>query len=190
MLTKILATLGPATDTPEIIKTLVEAGVDVFRLNASHGIQEDHGRRIRIVRQVADEMGAHIGLLLDLQGPKIRLGTFRDGTCTLQSGQRFTITIDPVDGDSDRASTTYKDFARDIKAGNRVLIADGSVELRALDKTATDVICEVVHGGPISDRQGINLPGADVSAASLSKKDISDLRFGLEAGVDFVALSF
>jgi pyruvate kinase len=190
MLTKIVATLGPATDTPELIKSLVTAGVDVFRLNASHGTQEEHGRLIHLVRQVGEELGNHVGILLDLQGPKIRLGTFRNGGCTLQNGQRFAITVDQVDGDCDRASTGYKDFVRDIKAGNRVLIADGTVELRALDKTATDVLCEVIHGGPISDRQGINLPGADVSAGSLSKKDISDLRFGLEAGVDLVALSF
>ena len=190
MLTKIVATLGPATDTPELIRSLIHAGVDVFRLNASHGTQEEHGRRIKIVRQIAQEMGSHIGILLDLQGPKIRLGTFREGGCTLEAGKRFTITTEVGDGDCERASTTYKEFARDIRPGNRVLIADGTVELRAIDKTPTEVICDVLRGGPISDRQGINLPGADVSAASLSKKDISDLRFGLEAGVDLVALSF
>lgn len=190
MLTKIVATLGPATDTPDLIRSLVEAGVDVFRLNASHGTQDEHGRRIKIVRQVAEELGKHIGILLDLQGPKIRLGTFQNGGCTLEEGQRFTITVEPTDGNCQRASTTYKDFARDLKTGNRVLIADGSVELRVVDKAPTEVICDVVRGGAISDRQGINLPGADVSAASLSKKDISDLRFGLEAGIDLVALSF
>lgn len=190
MLTKIVATLGPATDSPEQIRKLIEAGVDVFRLNASHGNQEDHGNRIRWVRQVSEEMGVHIGVLLDLQGPKIRLGTFVNGGCRLETGERFSLTVQAVDGTCERASTTYKDFVRDLKSGNRILLADGAVELRSIDKTDTDVVCEVVRGGPIFDRQGINLPGAEISAASLSKKDISDLRFGLEAGVDMVALSF
>jgi pyruvate kinase len=108
----------------------------------------------------------------------------------LQSGARFTITVQQIEGSAERASTTYKDFVRDLKSGNRVLLADGTVELRAIDKTDTDVLTEVVHGGTVCDRQGINLPGVEISAASLSKKDISDLRFGLEAGIDFVALSF
>jgi pyruvate kinase len=190
MLTKIVATLGPASDTPELIRKLVEAGVDVFRLNASHGTQDEHGRRIEIVRQMASEAGKHVGILLDLQGPKIRLGTFQDGCATLNSGSRFTLTIQSIEGDAERAATTYKDFVRDLRSGNRILLADGTVELRVLDKTATDVITEVVHGGTICDRQGINLPGAEITAPSLSKKDISDLRFGLAAGIDFVALSF
>ncbi len=190
MLTKIVATLGPATDTPEQIRKLVEAGADTFRLNASHVTQEDHARRIRMVREIETEMGQHIGLLLDLQGPKIRLGTFEGGGTTLVSGTQFRITTEPVPGTASRASTTYKDFVGDVVPGNRVLLADGTVELRCIDKTQTDVVCEVIHGGPIFDRQGINLPGVSVSAPSLSKKDISDLRFGLEQGVDMVALSF
>jgi pyruvate kinase len=190
MLTKIVATLGPASDTPEIIRQLIEAGVDVFRMNASHGTQEEHARRLRMVRQIASDMGEHIGVLLDLQGPKIRLGTFQGGCAHLESGARFTLTVQPVEGNAERASTTYKDFVRDLKADNRVLLADGTVELRVVDKTETDVVTQVVHGGMICDRQGINLPGTEVSASSLSKKDIADLRFGLEAGIDFVALSF
>jgi len=125
MLTKIVATLGPATDTPEIIRSLVEAGADVFRLNASHGTQEDHARRIRIVRDVEAAMGIHIGLLLDLQGPKIRLGTFANGGTQVPTGEEFRITTDPVTGTAARASTTYRDFVRDVQAGDRVLLADG-----------------------------------------------------------------
>jgi pyruvate kinase len=189
--TKIVATLGPSTDTPQIARKLLDAGVDVFRLNASHGVQEDHLRRMNMVRELAAETGVRIGILLDLQGPKIRLGTFEDGGCTLETGSQFCITTDQIAaGTCERASTTYKDFVKDVKPGDQVLLADGSVELRVIDRTATDAICEVVSGGRISDRKGINLPGVDVSAASLSKKDIADLRFGLEAGVDFVALSF
>ena len=190
MRTKIVATLGPATDSPESVRKLLEAGVDVFRLNASHGTQQDHGRHIRSVREVSDALGIHAGILLDLQGPKIRLGTFEGGGCELHTGARFRITTEQVNGNCERASTTYKDFVKDVAPGNKVLLADGSVELRVIDKTETDAILEVVSGGSIADRKGINLPGVEVSASSLSKKDISDLRFGLESGIDFVALSF
>jgi pyruvate kinase len=188
--TKIVATLGPSSDSPDIIRKLLDAGVDVFRLNASHGTQEDHGRRIQIARDLADEMGIHVGVLLDLQGPKIRLGAFEGGGCELETGKHFRITVEQITGNCERASTTYKDFVKDVSAGNKVLLADGSVELRVVDKTEKDAVCEVVSGGPISDRKGINLPGVEVSASSLSKKDISDLRFGLEREIDFVALSF
>jgi pyruvate kinase len=188
--TKIVATLGPASDSPDCIRQLLDAGVDVFRLNASHGTQEDHGRRIRLVRELSEEAGVHSGILLDLQGPKIRLGTFEGGGCELRKGSRFCITTEQIVGNSDRASTTYKDFVKDLTIGNRVLLADGSVELRVINKTHTDAVLEVLSGGYVSDRKGINLPGVEVSASSLSKKDISDLRFGLEAGIDFVALSF
>ncbi len=188
--TKILATLGPATDTPEAVRQLIQAGVDVFRLNASHGTQDDHARRMKNVRCVAEEMGVHAGVLMDLQGPKIRLGAFEGGGCMLETKSRFSITTETVLGTSARASTSYKDFVKDVKPGNCVLLADGSVELRVLDKTATDAVCEVISGGPISDRKGINLPGVEVSTPSLTKKDRDDLRFGLELGIDFVAISF
>jgi pyruvate kinase len=188
--TKILATLGPATDTPESVRQLLLAGVDVFRLNASHGTQDDHARRMNNVRCVADEMGIHAGVLMDLQGPKIRLGTFESGGCILETKSRFSITTEQVVGTAQRASTSYKDFVKDVKAGNCVLLADGSVELRVIDKTITDAICEVVSGGPISARKGINLPGVEVSTPSLTKKDREDLRFGLQLGIDFVAISF
>jgi pyruvate kinase len=188
--TKIVATLGPSTDTVESIRKLLEAGVDVFRLNASHGVQEEHARRMVMVREEAAAMGLHIGILLDLQGPKIRLGAFENGGCTLQTGSEFRITTEQIIGTCARASTTYKDFVNDVKPGNQVLLADGSVELKVVSKSTTDAICEVVSGGRISDRKGINLPGVDVSASSMSKKDVADLRFGLEAGIDFIALSF
>ncbi|HYZ87380.1 MAG TPA: pyruvate kinase, partial [Bryobacteraceae bacterium] len=188
--TKILATLGPATDSPEAIRSMLQAGVDVFRLNASHGVQQDHERRIDWVREVAAELNILPGILLDLQGPKIRLGTFENGGCELTTGSRFAITTEQVNGTCERASVSYKEFAKDVKVGDRVLLADGSVELRVVQKTNTDTVCEVVSGGPISDRKGINLPGVDVSSPSLTKKDIADLRWGLQKGIDFVALSF
>ncbi len=188
--TKIVATLGPSTDSEDVLRKLFEAGVDVFRLNASHGTQEDLGRRIKAVRAFAAEYKSHAGILLDLQGPKIRLGTFQNGPVFLLDGAAFTITTQPVEGNAEIASTNYPDFARDVKAGDPVLLADGSVQLRVLSTDGTAVRCLVESGGAISDRKGINLPGVHISTPSLSKKDVSDAHFGVEQGVDFFALSF
>jgi pyruvate kinase len=172
------------------MRSLFEAGVDVFRLNASHGTQEDHARRIKTVRALAAEFKVNSGILFDLQGPKIRLGTFKDGPCLLRDGATFTITTEPVEGNLEIASTNYPDFARDVKAGDAVLLADGSVELRVVESNGIAARCEVVSGGTISDRKGINLPGVQVSSPSLSKKDIADAHFGVQQDVDFFALSF
>ena len=188
--TKIIATLGPATDSVEMISELRGAGVDVFRLNASHGTPEDLTRRIRAVRGVADEIKSPIGVLVDLQGPKIRLGTFDGGRCELKTGSVFKITTEPVAGTGERASTTYADFARDVKPGDRVLLADGAVELRVIDTNGVEARCAVISGGVVGDRKGINLPGVRVSTPSLTRKDMADLQTALEAGIDFVALSF
>ncbi len=188
--TKIVATLGPATDAPGILDQLLAAGVDVFRLNASHGTQAEHAARIAAARTAAAAAGAHAGILLDLQGPKIRLGRIAGGGCTLRAGSVFTITTEPVTGDCDTASTGYARFAEDVQPGDRILLADGTVELRALTSDGVRVRSEVVTGGPISDHKGINLPGVKVSIPSLTEKDLADLHFGLNAGVDLVALSF
>lgn len=188
--TKIVATLGPSTDSEAVMRSLFEAGVDVFRLNASHGSQEDHARRIKKLRELATEFKSNTGILLDLQGPKIRLGTFKDGPCLLSNGSIFTITVDSVDGNSRMASTSYPDFAKDVKAGDSVLLADGSVELRVIESDGTAARCLVINGGMISDRKGINLPGVSVSTPSLSKKDVADAHFAVAQGVDFLALSF
>jgi len=188
--TKIVVTLGPASDSPECIRALLAAGVNVFRLNASHGDQEGHARRIVNVRKIAAEMDIHSAILLDLQGPKIRLGCFTDGGCYLATGSEFSITTTDILGTSAMASTVYEPFARDVRPGDCVKLADGSIELKV---TATDGItarCRVVSGGPIKDKQGINLPGVQVSAPSLTLKDESDLEFGVKSGVDFIALSF
>jgi pyruvate kinase len=188
--TKIVATLGPASDSPAILSSLLEAGVDVFRLNASHGTWEDHARRIDRVRGAAGKAGKHTGILLDLQGPKIRLGKFERGSCILKAGSRFVITTENVLGNDERASTGYAELARDVGPGNRVLLADGAVELRALSTDGKAVTFEVILGGTIGDNKGINLPGVKVSAPSMTGKDLSDLQAGLAAGVDMVALSF
>ena len=188
--TKIVATLGPASTDPQILRSLFDAGVDVFRLNASHGNPPEHQARIAAVRALAAERGVHVGILLDLQGPKIRLGQFENGGCVLETGSQFTIGTEPVLGTCERASTSYPAFARDVKPGDRVLLADGAVELKVLATDGLAARCAVVSGGPVSDRKGINLPGVQVSTPSLTKKDMADLRAGLEAGIDMVALSF
>jgi pyruvate kinase len=172
------------------MRSLFESGVDVFRLNASHGTHDDHARRIKKVRELSAEFKCHAGILLDLQGPKIRLGTFRDGPQYLQDEAVFTITTEAVEGTADIASTSYPDFARDVKPGDAVLLADGALQLRVLDTNGIAARCRVVSGGVISDRKGINLPGVKVSTPSLSKKDVADAHFGVEQGVDFLALSF
>ncbi len=188
--TKIVATLGPSTDSETVLRKLFEAGVDVFRLNVSHGTQEDHARRIQAVRRLATEFKTHSGILLDLQGPKIRLGTFKGGPQFLRPGGTFTITTEAVEGTAEVASTNYPEFARDVKTGDPVLLADGSVELKVVYSDGVAAQCVVINGGVISDRKGINLPGVTVSTPSLSKKDIADAHFGVEQGVDFFALSF
>ena len=188
--TKIVATLGPASDSPAVIRQLLLAGVDVFRLNASHSTQAEHAARIAAIRQVTAELGRPAAIMLDLQGPKIRLGRFADGGCALEPGGIFTITTDPVLGDCHGASTTYPNLASDVKPGDRVLLADGTMELRVLDVSGASVRTEVIAGGRVSDHKGINLPGVAVSLPSLTEKDLADLRFGVAQGIDMVALSF
>jgi len=186
--TKIVATLGPACDS--LLGQLLAAGVDVFRLNASHGTREEHQARIEAVRALARETGTFPAILLDLQGPKIRLGKFETCGCELQTGAEFIITAEPVSGNCERASTGYAKFARDVKPGDRVLLADGAVELRVLATHGVSARMCVVAGGPISDHQGINLPGANLSIPCITEKDLADLQFGIAAGIDMVALSF
>jgi pyruvate kinase len=188
--TKIVATLGPASDTPEQIRRLIEAGADVFRLNASHGTLEEHRRRAAAVRQVASSVGVHAGVLLDLQGPKIRLGEFEGGGCRLETGGRFTLTTEPVLGNAERASMSYGLLPREVRPGDRILLADGAVELRVLSAGATAVYTEVVRGGRIGDRKGINLPRVPLSVPALTPKDLADLDLARDPGVDLVALSF
>jgi pyruvate kinase len=169
---------------------LFDAGVNVFRLNASHGNWDDHCARIHAVREAAASMGVHVGILLDLQGPKIRLGKFKDGKCELKTGSQFVITNEPVVGDTSIAFSTYEPLPREVHPGARVLLNDGAVELEALSTDAKSVTFRVVSGGPIGDHKGINLPGVKLSAPSLTEKDAEDLDRGLDMDVDFVALSF
>ncbi|MEV4316482.1 pyruvate kinase [Actinocrispum sp. NPDC049592] len=187
---KIVCTLGPATSTPERVLELVEAGMDVARMNFSHGSHSDHKQVYDVVRAASDQTGHAVGIMADLQGPKIRLGTFAAGPVEWANGEIVRITVDDVVGTHDRVSTTYKGLARDAKAGDRLLVDDGKVGLVVKSVENQDVICEVTEGGPVSNNKGISLPGMDVSVPAMSEKDIEDLEFALGLGVDFVALSF
>jgi len=187
---KIVCTLGPATATAPQLTELVDAGMDVARLNFSHGARSDHLAQYRTVRQVAAERGRVVGVLADLQGPKIRLGRFAAGPVVWASGEQIVITTAACPGDHDRVSTTYRGLAADLRPGDRLLVDDGKIDLRVLDVAGGDIRCQVVHGGPVSDHKGISLPGVAVSVPPLSGKDIEDLRFALDAGVDMVAMSF
>ncbi|GHH16937.1 pyruvate kinase [Streptomyces rubradiris] len=188
---KIVCTLGPATDSYDRIKALVEAGMDIARFNLSHGTHAEHEERYRRVRKAADETGRSVGILADLQGPKIRLGRFAEGPVLLERGDTFTITVeDGVEGDRHRCGTTYAGLAADVTPGERVLVDDGKVCLEVTEVDGPRVHTRVIEGGVVSDHKGLNLPGVAVSVPALSKKDEDDLRWALRTGFDLVALSF
>jgi len=188
--TKIVATLGPASNNKETIAQLAEAGANVFRLNFSHGSHEDHRQVIEMIREVRKEKNYHLGMLQDLQGPKIRIGLVKDGGVEIKEGQRLVITTEEVEGDAERVSTVYKQIVNDVKPGDTILIDDGNIELKTLEVKTNEVITEVVYGGVLKSRKGINLPDTEVSAPSLTEKDLEDLKFGLSQDIDWVALSF
>jgi pyruvate kinase len=187
---KIVCTLGPATDSYDQIKTLVEAGMDVARLNMSHGSHGDHEDRYRHVRKASDETGRSVGILADLQGPKIRLGRFAEGPVLLERGDEFIITTEDIEGDRHICGTTYKGLAADVSRGERILVDDGRVTLEVTSVEGPRVHTIVIEGGIVSDNKGLNLPGVAVSVPALSEKDIDDLRWALRIGADIVALSF
>ncbi len=187
---KIVATLGPATSTAEAIEGLVAAGMDVARLNLSHGDYADHESVYALVRAASDAAGRGVGILVDLQGPKIRLGRFASGPVLLESGDVFIVTTDDVPGDREKVSTTYAGLPGDVSVGDVVLVDDGRIELRVTKVEGNDVHTVVVEGGRVSDNKGFNLPGVAVSVPALSDKDKADLRWALRTGADMIALSF
>ncbi|HKY57721.1 MAG TPA: pyruvate kinase [Aeromicrobium sp.] len=187
---KIVCTLGPASATYEQIRDLVDAGMNCARINLSHGTHEQHAEAIAHVRRVSEETGKPIAVLADLQGPKIRLGTFPGGPVTLMPGEPFTITTEDVPGTAATCSTTYRGLPGDVEAGDTILIDDGRVRLCVSEVAGPQVTTVVEVGGPVSDHKGINLPGVAVTVPALSGKDVDDLRWALQEGVDFVALSF
>ena len=187
---KIVCTLGPAVESPEKVKELIEAGMNMARLNLSHGSYEEHQGRLDRVRAAAKEAGKAVAVLVDLQGPKIRLARFENGPHELSRGDIFTITTDEVAGTKERVGTTYKGLPGDCKAGDRILIDDGKVTVEVIEVKGSDVITKCIQPGFVSNNKGINLPGVAVSVPAMSEKDENDLRWGLRAGADFIALSF
>ncbi|UYG16428.1 pyruvate kinase [Brachybacterium huguangmaarense] len=187
---KIVCTLGPATNTYEQIRTLIESGMNVARMNLSHGTYDDHEKVYANIRRAAEDLGRNVAVLVDLQGPKIRLGNFADGPHDLAVGDTFVITTDDIQGTKDRVSTTFKGLPGDCRPGDVLLIDDGKVAVRVTEVSGTDVTTVVEVPGPVSDHKGINLPGVAVSVPAMSEKDIADLRWGINLGADLIALSF
>ena len=187
---KIVCTMGPAVSSPEKMRAIVDAGMDVARLNLSHGDYSEHEERYHLVRQAAAEAGRTVAVLVDLQGPKIRLGRFAEGSVVLVVGQPFTITIDDIAGDVHRCSTTHKGLPNDAKPGDRILVDDGRLTLEVTSVTPTDVHTVVILGGKVSNNKGLNLPSATLSVPAMSEKDLEDLRWGLRIGADMIAVSF
>ena len=187
---KIVCTMGPAVESPQKVAELIAAGMNMARLNLSHGSYEEHQSRLETVRSAAKKAGVPVAILVDLQGPKIRLARFKDGPHDLARGDIFTITIDEVEGTKERVGTTYKGLPGDCKSGDRILIDDGKVTVEVVEVKGSDVVTKVIEPGAVSNNKGINLPGVAVSVPAMSEKDIDDLRWGLKAGADFIALSF
>lgn len=188
--TKIVATLGPSSSSVELLTELIRAGVDVARLNFSHGSHDEHLTAMRNVQEAMKRTGELVTILQDLQGPKIRIGAFNVPFIELRNGAHFTITTDQITGDETRVSTTYIHLTKDVSPGDVILLDDGKIRVRVLEIRDNDVRCEVLAGGTLSAKKGINLPNVAVSTPSLTEKDIHDLEFGIKYDVDYVALSF
>ena len=188
--TKIIATLGPATTNVAMLKKLINAGVNVFRLNMSHGSHEQHTESFNLIRETAASMGQHIGILMDLCGPKIRTGKFKSGAITLRKNASITISCKLKTGDNGVIVSQYTNLYKDVKKDQRILLDDGNLELVVEKVCAEDVVCKVVHGGTLKDNKGINLPDSNVSVSSFTAKDKKDVKLAMQLGADFVALSF
>jgi len=190
--TKIVATIGPATESPEMIAELIKAGATTFRLNFSHGDHNEHKKRIDVIRKVSKDLGLPIGILQDLQGPKIRLGKFKNGPISLSKGDIFSLTSEKVDCNQAIASVSYTKLADEVGTGNRILLDDGRVEMivESIDKGTESLCCRVTVGGILSNNKGVNFPDVQLSIRALTDKDREDLKFGLENNVDWIALSF
>lgn len=188
--TKIVCTIGPASENPKILEKLMQSGMNVARLNFSHGTHEEHKTRIENIKRTRDKLGKHIPIMLDTKGPEVRLGTFKKGSEEIFSGQKFILTTRDVKGDNTIVEISYKALPEEVKIGTRILIADGLIELTVIDKNDTDVICQVVNGGIISDRKNVNVPGATSKLPAITQKDISDINFGIDNDIDFIAASF
>lgn len=188
--TKIVCTIGPASESLSMLKQLMEAGMNVARLNFSHGDYEEHKRRIETIRQAEKETGKKIGILLDTKGPEIRTHKMKNGKIYLQKNQELMITGEEVEGTEEKISVTYKDLAKDVQLGDKILLDDGLIELEVIDILGTDIKTKVLNHGELSDRKGVNVPNVSLNLPGMTEKDASDIRFGIEQGIDFIAASF
>ncbi|BCU81055.1 pyruvate kinase [Polycladomyces abyssicola] len=188
--TKIVCTIGPASEDPETLKRLILAGMNVARLNFSHGSHEEHGRRIDAVRQAAAELGRTVAILLDTKGPEIRTGELQGGEAELKAGDRLTLTTEPILGNAQRVSVSYKGLPADVQPGSTILIDDGLIRLDVEAVEGTEIHCRVANGGLLKNRKGVNLPGVKVNLPGITSKDADDIVFGIQKGVDFIAASF
>ena len=188
--TKIVCTIGPATSSETDLRALIEAGMNVARLNFAHGDHAQHGAVLARIRALAERLDAPVAVLQDLAGPKVRIGTVPDGSITLEAGQRFVLTSDPVEGSTARVSVSYANLPREVQVDDGLLLADGTIQLRVERVTEVDIHCRVLVGGRLGSRKGVNVPSGLFGLPILSEKDLHDLRFGLEQGVDYVGLSF
>lgn len=188
--TKIICTLGPATDNDEVLRKLVESGMDVARFNFSHGDHDTHKKRLDKIKKLRQELGKPVAAMLDTKGPEVRVCTFKEGKVELERGSNFTLTTRNVEGNEEIVQVTFADLPKDVSVGTTILIDDGLIELKVLDINDTDIRCEVMNGGIVSNNKGVNIPEVDLSMPYLSEKDKSDLLFGIEQGFDFIAASF
>lgn len=188
--TKIICTIGPATESEEKLTEMMQAGMNVTRFNFSHGSHEEHKRKYARVIKISQALNLPVATLMDTKGPEIRLRDFEGGSAQLTTGQRFTLTTQEVSGNEQRASITYKNLLQDIQPGITILIDDGLIEMKVEEMTDTDIICRVINGGPVSNHKGVNVPGAKLSMPYISETDREDILFGVEMGYDFIAASF
>lgn len=188
--TKIVCTIGPSSDSVETIKMMIESGMNVARLNFSHGIHEEHAVRVGAVRQAAGELGTVVAIMLDTKGPEIRTGVIEGDKITLSAGKRIVLTTEEIKGNSERLSVSYQGLPQDIRPGSRILLADGLIELQAISVEGTEILCNIVNGGEIGSRKNVHLPGVNVNLPAVTDKDVSDIKFAVEQGFDFIAASF
>jgi pyruvate kinase len=188
--TKIVCTIGPASESPPVLEAMIQAGMDVARLNFSHGTHEDHLRKIENIRRIADRLKRPVSILQDLAGPKIRIGKVKDGGAELKRGEEFTLTTREVLGDEKKVFVAYAPLPQEVKPGDTILLSDGTIELQVLKSNSENVLCHVVVGGTLTSHKGVNFPTGTILASPFTEKDREDLRFGLKNGVDLISLSY
>ena len=188
--TKIICTLGPATDVEPVLMTMIQSGMDIARLNFSHGTKEDHHRRIAMVRQAGEKLGVPVGILLDTKGPEIRTGKMENGSVTLAENSLVRVTTDERVGTAECFSVSYRPLPGEVREGTLLLIDDGILRLQVVEIGAEDLLCRVLNGGELKSNKGVNVPGVKVNLPAITERDEEDIRFGLEEGIDFIAASF